>query len=122
MLGAATTHTQPAQAQPRTPLRVLMVTARYFPYMGGIETHVYEAARRLVQSGIDVTVATTDSSSTLPREETQHGVRITRVRAWPAERDYYWAPGLYALITRGKRRGSIFRSVGGRRATAPQRS
>ncbi len=31
-------------------LRVLMVAARYFPYMGGVETHVYEVGRRLAQA------------------------------------------------------------------------
>jgi hypothetical protein len=33
------------------PLRVLLVTARYFPFSGGIETHVYEVARRLARKG-----------------------------------------------------------------------
>jgi len=39
--------------------RVLMVTPRYFPYMGGTETHVHEVGRRLVQDDIDVTILTT---------------------------------------------------------------
>lgn len=82
--------------------RVLMVTARYYPYMGGVETHVYEVARRLVHSGVDLTICTTDPRGELPDEEVQNGVRIVRVPAWPAERDYYFAPALVSIITRGR--------------------
>ena len=39
-------------------LRLLMVTPRYFPYVGGVETHVYEVARRLADVGVEVTVLT----------------------------------------------------------------
>lgn len=81
--------------------RVLMVTARYFPAMGGIETHVYEVAKRLVNAGADVTVLTTDPSGTLPTIECVNGVRIQRVRAWPTRRDYYFAPAIYRIITSG---------------------
>lgn len=82
-------------------LRVLMVTPRYYPYMGGIETHVYEVARRMAASGVDVTVCSTDVSGELPLEEYHDGVRILRVPAYPAQRDYYFAPALWAIITRG---------------------
>ena len=84
------------------PLRVLMVTPRFFPFMGGIETHVYEVGRRLVQSGVDVTILTTrPDSGTLPREETIEGMHVLRVSSWPAERDYHLAPEMYTLIQRG---------------------
>ena len=46
----------------RPPLRILFVTPRYFPDMGGIETHVYEVARRLVPHVQSITVLTTDLS------------------------------------------------------------
>jgi glycogen synthase len=82
-------------------LRVLLVTARYFPYMGGVENHVYQVARRLGHVGVDVTVLTTDPSGRLPAIEQLDGVKIQRVRAWPAKRDYYFAPGIYRVITRG---------------------
>lgn len=88
------------------PLRVLMVTARYFPFMGGIETHVYEVGRRLVQRGVDVTIVTTRprataTRSTLPRAEIVEGMRIIRVYSWPEEQDYHIAPEIYTLITQG---------------------
>ncbi len=86
------------------PLRVLMVTARFFPFMGGIETHVYEVGRRLVQDGVEVTVLTTGlrtTSETLPREVDIEGMHVLRVHSWPEERDYHIAPEIYSLIQQG---------------------
>jgi glycosyltransferase involved in cell wall biosynthesis len=82
-------------------MRLLMVTARYFPYVGGVEKHVYEVARRLARHGVDVTVLTTDPSGRLPASEQSEGVKVQRVRAWPAGADYYFAPGIYRAVTRG---------------------
>jgi hypothetical protein len=83
------------------PLHVLLVTPRYFPYMGGVENHVYQVARRFAQVGVDVTVLTADPSGRLPAQEQVEDVRIQRVRAWPAKQDYYFAPGIYRTIMRG---------------------
>src|SRR5438552_13435202 len=83
-------------------LRVLMVAARYFPIIGGVETHVYEVARRLARASVEVTVLTTDLSGQLPTVEESEGVQIRRVRAWPKNKDYYLAPGIYRIITQGR--------------------
>ncbi len=86
-------------------LMVLMVTPRYFPYMGGLETHVHEAGRRLVENGVDLTLLTTAPHTyptPLPKEEVSEGMRIIRVRAWPPGRDYYIAPEVYSITRRGK--------------------
>ena len=83
-------------------LRVLLVAARYFPYIGGTETHVYEVGRRLVRAGVEVTILTTDVSGRLPAVEEAEGIQIRRVRAWPANKDYYFAPGIYRVIARGQ--------------------
>ncbi|SRR6266487_834178 len=80
-------------------LRVLFVAARYLPYVGGLETHVYEVGRRLARANIDITILTTDVSGRLPRIEESDGVHIRRVRAWPANKDYYFAPEIYRSIT-----------------------
>lgn len=82
-------------------LRILMVTPRYLPIMGGVENHVYQVARRLAHAGVDVTVLTTDPSKRLPATETMEDVHIQRVHAWPADRDYYFAPGIYKVIREG---------------------
>jgi glycosyltransferase involved in cell wall biosynthesis len=83
-------------------MRILMVTARYLPFIGGTEIHTYEVARRMVAAGHHVTVLTTDVSQALPAEEESDGVRVLRVSAWPAKSDYYFAPEIYKVIQREK--------------------
>ena len=88
----------------RASLHVLMVASRYFPYIGGTETHVHEVVHRLVGSGMNITLLTTmphNLSTQLPREENIDGVRIIRVTAWPPERDYYIAPEVYSIVRQG---------------------
>jgi glycosyltransferase involved in cell wall biosynthesis len=81
--------------------RVLMVTPRFLPHAGGIQTHVREVGERLVRLGVAVDVLTTDPAGDLPREETIGGLSIHRVPAWPRTRDYYLAPRMWSFITRG---------------------
>ena len=57
-----------------SPLRVAMVSSRYLPYLGGIETHVNEIARRIAARGLDLTVLTTD----LTRQAATSGATMDR--------------------------------------------
>src|SRR2546430_2617249 len=85
-------------------LNILMVAARYFPYMGGTETHIYEVGRRLARKGYNITILTTmpHSQPVLPqREEVSEEMRIIRVQAWPPRSDYYIAPEVARIIKRG---------------------
>lgn len=80
-----------------------MVVQRFFPEMGGTETHVAEVASRIAASGdFDVTVLATDRSGTLARRERHDGYQVMRRRSWPAERDYYISPGVALDIVRGR--------------------
>jgi len=86
-----------------------MTSARYFPEAGGTEIHVHEVARRLIRYGADVTVLSTHTPQRLVREgrmwsqpEDSHEVPLVRVRAWPARRDYYFAPGMLPLVRRSR--------------------
>ena len=83
------------------PLRLLMVTPRFLPQMGGTEQHVHETSRRLAEAGVEVTVLTTDPSGRLPSREDSDGVVVRRTPAWPRNRDLYIAPALYGHIVRG---------------------
>lgn len=83
------------------PVRLLLVTARYLPSVGGTEIHTYEVAKRAAAAGCEVTIVTTDRSGRLSAVEEFDGVRIFRVRAWPRHGDYYFAPGVYRAIVRG---------------------
>lgn len=79
-------------------LRILMVAARFPPDMGGIETHVHEVGKRMAARGHDVHVVTTDRTGTLPACERIEGMLVSRLPAWPADRDYYLSPRLYGTI------------------------
>lgn len=71
-----------------------MVTPRFAPFTGGVETHVGEVSRRLVDRGVDVLVVTTDPTGDLSPTDTIDGVPVRRVRAWPRNSDAHLAPGL----------------------------
>lgn len=86
----------------KTALRALMVTPRYAPSVGGVETHVQQVALRLARSGVQVTVLTTDPTRTLPAQECTSGVTIERVPAWPEKRDYFFAPAIYQRVLQGR--------------------
>ena len=88
---------------PDRPLRVLEVVPRFFPDLGGTESHVHEVTSRMChESDLDITVLATDRSGALaPRERTPEGFDVIRRRAYPRERDYYFAPGIVRVITQG---------------------
>jgi glycosyltransferase involved in cell wall biosynthesis len=81
--------------------QVLLVTPRYRPFVGGVETHVAEVAPRIASRGIGVTILTTDPARTYPRTERQDGVTLLRVPAFPRDGDLYWAPEVYQAIREG---------------------
>ena len=90
------------------PLRVLMVTARYLPDMGGIETHVNEVSRRLAMNGdFEITVLATDRTRSRPDREVIEGVTVLRVPGLAEQ------PGLLPC-TRHRRRGRTAGQVGHR--------
>jgi glycosyltransferase involved in cell wall biosynthesis len=80
------------------PLRVVFVTARYAPFIGGVEAHVRTVSRLLTDAGHAVTVLTSDPSGTLPRREVDDSVEIVRVRARPRRGDLYVAPGVARVL------------------------
>jgi glycosyltransferase involved in cell wall biosynthesis len=82
-------------------MRILMVTPRCLPEMGGIETHVHEVGRRLADRGHSVHVLATDRTGGLPAREVVAGMAITRVPAWPRTKDYYFAPAIARAIAKG---------------------
>jgi glycosyltransferase involved in cell wall biosynthesis len=90
----------PSPAQP--PIRVLMVTARFLPDVGGTETHTYEVARRMaLRADLELTVLTTDRSGRRPAREDLDGFTVMRCRSYPRRRDYYFSPGVYRQIING---------------------
>ena len=96
-----------------------MVTPRFAPLVGGVETHTAEVAKRMVATGHAVTVLTTDPSGRLPAVADFDGVRVQRVRAWPAHRDYYLAPGLLRVIVGRRKQWDIMHCQSYHTAVAP---
>jgi glycosyltransferase involved in cell wall biosynthesis len=79
-------------------MQILMPTPRFFPEMGGVETHVYQVGKRLAAMGHTVTVLTTDRTGELPVDSQLDGINVHRVPAWPRGADFYFAPGIYQEI------------------------
>ncbi len=84
-----------------SPVRVAMVSSRYPPHLGGIETHVYEVARRIAARGLDVTVLTTDLAGDLPPIEHEGQLTVRRFAARPRRADLYISPALVRQIRKG---------------------
>ena len=79
-----------------------MVAARFLPDLGGTETHIYEVARRLTAQGdLEITVLATDRSGICPVREDFEGITVLRCRAFPRNRDYYFAPAIYSHVLNG---------------------
>jgi glycosyltransferase involved in cell wall biosynthesis len=88
---------------PSFPIHILMVTARFLPDLGGVETHTHEVSRRIAKhNDFNVTVLTTDPTGTRPVREQFEGFTVLRCRSYPQHRDYYFAPALYRLILSGQ--------------------
>ena len=72
-----------------------MVTPHYAPHVGGVEQHVHEVATRIAASGrASVDVITTGAELGLPSDGRDGPVAVTRLRAFPAGRDWLLAPRL----------------------------
>ena len=86
-------------------MRIAQLSTRYPPGPGGVERHVAEVSKRLVQRGNQVTALSTDLyreipweplPPSVPRAEVSDGVRIRRLRAFslPGELHYPFFRGL----------------------------
>ncbi|MFZ8837798.1 MAG: glycosyltransferase family 4 protein [Pyrobaculum sp.] len=71
-------------------MRILLVTPRYYPNIGGVEYVVKSTAERFAALGHETTVVTGDPKADKPLEEEINGVYVIR---WPT-----WAPsGAYHI-------------------------
>jgi glucosyl-dolichyl phosphate glucuronosyltransferase len=81
-------------------LRVLMVTPRSPLGGGGVERHVTEVSRRVAAAGAEVAVLCAEPGAPGVSERRDDGVLVRSVPAWPAERDYLFAPRLWREMSR----------------------
>lgn len=81
-------------------MRIAQVCPRYYPNIGGVETHVREISERLVKKDFTVDVITTDPTGKLPKEEEINGVTVKRFLSFAPNEAYYLAPQIYHCFKR----------------------
>jgi glycosyltransferase involved in cell wall biosynthesis len=70
-------------------MRILLITFRFLPAPGGVEYHVYNLAKKLIQYGHDVTIFTSDlykesPITKLPKAYINHKIEGIKVRRFKA--------------------------------------
>jgi glycosyltransferase involved in cell wall biosynthesis len=70
----------------------------YPPYIGGVETHVWDISRRLVTRGHEVEIYSTDPSCRLERVKDISGVRFRRFSCIAPAGIYNFSTGLYRSL------------------------
>ena len=87
---------------------ITYVSPRYPPYVGGVETHVSQLAKRAVGHFNAVNVVTTDPSGNLPRlEKTPEGIQIHRLKTFAPEENYHFPPVSNLLVQLRRSRSQI---------------
>ncbi|WP_292379757.1 glycosyltransferase family 4 protein [Methanosarcina sp. UBA289] len=79
-------------------MKIAQICPRYYPDIGGVETHVREISERLVKAGHDVEVITTDPTGKLSKREIVNGVKVLRFRSFAPGNAYYLAPQIYTYL------------------------
>ena len=78
-------------------MKIAQVCPRFYPEIGGVETHVYEISRRLAKE-FEVEVLTTDPSGKLPKIEDVEDVAVRRFKSFAPRDAYYFSLDLYRYL------------------------
>ncbi len=81
-------------------MRIALVCHRYYPFLGGIETHVKEIGERLATHGFNVEVLTTTPKGYLPAEQVLNAVTVRRFTCWAPNNAYYFSRDLKKYLAR----------------------
>lgn len=76
-------------------MKIVHSCNRYYPYFGGLESHVQNISEKMVQLGHDVWVYTTDPTGKLPPSEILNGVKICRFKSFAPKDSYFFSTELY---------------------------
>jgi glycosyltransferase involved in cell wall biosynthesis len=93
-------------------LRIAMVSPRFHPFIGGVETHVRELAMRYVALGHSVDVLTYTHDPALPRVEAVGGIVVRRFLVPVGGRHYAVAPGLFRFLRKAADRFDVVHAHG----------
>lgn len=83
-------------------MKIIQVCPRYYPDIGGVETHVKEISERLVKRGFEVEVICTDPTGKLKKEDEINGVKVRRYRSFAPNDAYFLAPQIYFYLKKAK--------------------
>ena len=79
-------------------MKVIQVCPRFYPDLGGVETHVKELSKHLTQLGVEVEVYTTDPIGNLPKRGRVDGFDIHRFRSYSYNGIYSFSPELFSSL------------------------
>jgi len=79
-------------------MRIAFVAPRFYPHIGGVETHVFELARRMEE--FEVEVLATDPSGKLKKVEEIGGIRVIRFKSYAPSNAYFFSPELRSYLKR----------------------
>ncbi len=88
-------------------MKIAQISPRYYPSIGGVESHVQAISERLIRRGFDVGILTTDPSGHLPEEETINGVGVLRFKSWAPTNAYYFSRDLRTYLLKNSPRYEI---------------
>jgi glycosyltransferase involved in cell wall biosynthesis len=83
-------------------MKIIQVCPRYYPDIGGVETHVKEISEQLVQRGFEVEVVCTDPTGKHPREQVINGIMVRRFRSFAPQDAYFFAPQIYFYLKKAE--------------------
>jgi glycosyltransferase involved in cell wall biosynthesis len=75
-------------------MKIIQVSPRFYPDIGGIETHVREISKRIAKKH-EVIVYTTTSDKKFKKEEIIDGIKVRRFRSLGPKKAYFFSPKLY---------------------------
>ena len=79
-------------------MKILQVCPRYYPHIGGVETHVRSVSQRLQKAGFEVEIYSTDAPPGALKQETLDDIRVTRLPSLsPHDTVYFSYPLRHAL-------------------------
>jgi len=78
-------------------MRIAQVCHRFYPDIGGIETHVYEISKRLAKH-FEVEVLTTDPTGKYPKVEEIDGFTVRRFKSIAPSEAYYFSLEMYRFL------------------------
>lgn len=83
-------------------MKIIQVCPRYSPRIGGVETHVKELSKGLIEKGFEVEIYSTDSQNKKLSVEFINGIKIFRCRSFSPNNAYYFSPTLYHVLKKSR--------------------